>query len=72
MPPGGLGLAHNGLRVPEPGLVMWGAGVVRVRGAGGGRLKGGPRHLGVDRVLALHRGGGELRGGVQGGGVLKN
>ena len=67
MPPGGLGLAHNGLRVPEPGL-----GVVRVRGAGGGRLQGGPGHLGVDRVLALHRGGGELRGGVQGGGVLKN
>ena len=51
-----------------------------MRGEGGGRLQGCAGHLRVDRVLALHRGGGELRGGVQVGvlrlpdtfGILKN
>lgn len=69
MSPGSL--AHNGVRVPVAAVVG------RVRGWG---LQGGSGHLRVDRVLALHRGGGELRGGVQGGvlrlpdtlGILKN
>ena len=75
MSPGSL--AHNGVRVPVPGLLGLAAVVRRV---GGGGLQGGSGHLRVDRVLALHRGGGELRGGVQGGvlrlpdtiGILKN
>ena len=39
-------------------------------GEGGGRLESVPGDLSVDRVLALDRGGGELRGGGDGGAVL--
>ena len=54
----------------SPGFVnLWGdAG--GVAGEGGGRLQGVPGHLGVDGVLALHRGRGVLGGGGDGGGKL--